>query len=129
MGAKSLSRAKEVGGGLPEGSLYKRVEGLWEGRLGYSQRKETGTMETEVFAGRLVEVALRGEWGVLGRLVGVGRPDWWWCGGQAGTVWWGSWLGEWVFDWGVWRRFGLAELKEVVENERRAVEERKEKNE
>lgn len=57
---------------MPEGSLYKRVEGLWKWWLGYSQWEETGTMETDVFARGLVEVVAVGEWGVLGRVLGWG---------------------------------------------------------
>lgn len=48
-------------GGLPEGSLYQQVRHLYEARLGYSQKREAGPMETDVFAKRLVDDALKAE--------------------------------------------------------------------
>lgn len=100
--------------GLPEGSLYQRVRYLYEARLGYSQMREAGPMETDVFARKLVDDALKGEVSSFWR-TWFGRPDWFYCGGQSRLVYWGSWLGEWALDFGVWRRFRLFELEAMVE--------------
>ena len=108
-----LAAKKGAAGGLPEGSLYARVAHLFEAKLGYSQREEAGPMETGEFARRLVDGVDSGEGGWLGGLVG-GRPDWFWCGGQARLVYWGSWLGEWAMNFVVWRRFRLWELEAIV---------------
>lgn len=107
---------------LPADSLYAPAKHLWERRLGFSQKRESRPMETQVFAKRLVEVAVREEVGVVWRACGWGRPDVWFEGGQAGRVYWGSWMPGWVLDWGVWRRLRLWELQAVVKGER---EERK----
>ncbi|KAL8919699.1 MAG: hypothetical protein Q9208_006652 [Pyrenodesmia sp. 3 TL-2023] len=52
---------------LPEGSLYASVKHFYERRSGFSQKMESRPMETEVFARRLVEKAVRAEGGVVCR--------------------------------------------------------------
>ena len=46
---------------LPEQSLYQRARYLWEDRLGFSQKPESGPLETKDFARKLVNAALRFE--------------------------------------------------------------------
>ncbi|KAL8764117.1 MAG: hypothetical protein Q9184_000259 [Pyrenodesmia sp. 2 TL-2023] len=98
---------------LPEESLYSPVRKVWERRLAFSQTREAGPMEVGRFARRLVQVVGRGEVGAFWRACGWGRPDVWFEGGQAGWVYWASWMPEWVVEWGVWRKFRLWELEAV----------------
>ncbi|KAK7975833.1 acylglycerone-phosphate reductase-like protein [Apiospora arundinis] len=102
-----------VKGHLPDDSLYARVRHLYEARRGFSQRQTTGPMLTDEFASRLVESALAMEMPIFWR-TWFGRPDWFWCGGMAQLLYWGSWVGEWVLDLGAWRKFGLGELEQMV---------------
>ena len=66
-------------------------------------------METDVFAEKLVDAALREEVSVWWRRW-FGRPDWWFEGGMARLVYWGSWLGEWALDLGARWKFGMREF-------------------
>ncbi|KAK8098090.1 NAD(P)-binding protein, partial [Apiospora kogelbergensis] len=102
-----------VKGHLPDDSLYARVRHLYEARRGFSQRQTTGPMSTDVFASRLVDSALAMEMPSFWR-PWFGRPDWFWCGGMAQLLYWGSLFGEWVLDIGAWRKFGLVELEHLV---------------
>lgn len=111
-GVKSnIARTERV---LPEGSLYKGIEGNYQRRLKHSQ--EIG-METDVFAREVVERVLgmgQGVWGWLGR----GR--WWgkgeiWAGAMWRVAWWINVLDRWV-PGGVYgpvmgRMFGLGALR------------------
>ena len=89
---------------LKEGSLYQKASWLFERRVGWSQKKESGgggPMETGVFAKELVDEALKGS--VLGGngffahflrgLLGLGRKDWSYLGGMARLVYLGTWIG------------------------------------
>lgn len=102
--------------GLPEGSLYARVSHLFEQRKGFSQQVQSRPMETSAFARRLVDEASKGEVAPFWRSW-LGRPDWFWCGGQSSVVYWASWLGDWPFDFGTWRRSGLSELGAMVKED------------
>jgi 1-acylglycerone phosphate reductase len=53
-----------------------------------------------------------------------GRPDWLYYGGMSRLVYLGSFLGEWVYDYGVWMRFRLYELEAIVKEDRIAEEKR-----
>lgn len=107
--------------GLPDGSLYARVSHLFEQRKGISQQAQSRPMETSEFARRLVDEASKGEVAPFWRSW-FGRPDWFWCGGQSSVVYWSSWLGEWPFDFGTWRKAGLSELEAMVKEDERGSE-------
>ncbi|KAM0425438.1 hypothetical protein ACHAPT_009227 [Fusarium lateritium] len=79
---------------LPDNSLYKPVEDVFQRRLTFSQN--TATVPTEVYARKVVGQALRGE-GWLGGLIG-GTPDWYWAGGMATKVWLLSCLPRWMSE-------------------------------
>lgn len=111
-GVKSnIARTERV---LPEGSLYRGIEGSYQRRLKHSQ--EVG-METEVFAKEVVERVLGVGKGLWGRL---GRGRWWgkeeiWAGAKWRFVWWAEVLDTWV-PGGVYGpvmgwMFGLGALK------------------
>lgn len=108
-------------GSLPENSLYQRVKHLYEARLGYSQRPEANPMPTERFTKKLVDDVLRSEVPSFWR-TWFGRSDWFYYGGMSRLVYWGSIVGEWAFDWSMWRRFKLYELEAIVKEERQAEE-------
>ena len=124
-------------GSLKEGSLYQKASWLYERRFGWSQKKESGgggPVETDVFARKLVDEALKGS--VVGGngffahmcrgLLRLGRQDWWYLGGMARLVYLGTWIGEWVSDYGAWRRFRLSELEDIViKEEEQTSKERK----
>lgn len=107
-----------VKGCLPEGSLYAPVRHLYEARRAFSQKKTSGPVDTDEFARGLVESLLAAEVPGWGR-AWFGRPDWFWAGGMARLLYYGSWVGEWVLDLGAWRMFGLRQLKDMVNVERR----------
>lgn len=97
---------------LPADSLYLPIADVYKQRQTFSQTN--GTMDTPEFARRLVAAALRPEAPLLLR-GWFGRPDWFWCGGMANIVWFGSTLGEWVADLVCWRLFRLWKLKEILD--------------
>ncbi|KAI1416430.1 NAD(P)-binding protein [Hypoxylon sp. FL1857] len=100
---------------LPENSLYKRVEDVFERRLVFSQTN--GTVSTESYCEALVTKALRPETFVPLR-DWVGRPDWFWCGGMATLLWWVlTLIGEWVVELFCWRLFEMDRLKRIVQQE------------
>ncbi|OAA51569.1 oxidoreductase [Metarhizium rileyi] len=68
---------------LPENSLYKPVEDVFVQRLRFSQTR--GTMDTHVYAKKIVREALKGE-GWLGGWLGR-TPDWYWAGGFSYGAW------------------------------------------
>ena len=107
--------------GLPEGSLYARVSYLFEQRRGFSQQVQSRPMETMAFARKLVNEASKGEVAPFWRWC-FGRPDWFWCGGQSRVVYWSSWLGEWPFEFGLWRQSGLSNLEAMVKEDERVLE-------
>lgn len=111
--------AARRGAPLPPASLYARVRHLYDARLGFSQKPTAGPLPTADFARRLVDRLERPELPAFWR-DWFGRPDWFWCGGMARLLYWGSALGEWVMDLGAWRMFGLRELQLIVERERHA---------
>ncbi|KAI1417912.1 NAD(P)-binding protein [Hypoxylon sp. FL1857] len=92
---------------LPENSLYKRAQDIFEWRLVFSQNNST--MPTEEFARKLVSDSLRPERPAFLRRW-FGRPDWFWYGGLAGLVWLGTTLGEWLVDALCWRTFRMDEV-------------------
>lgn len=94
---------------LPENSLYKPVEDVFVQRLRFSQTR--GTMDTHVYARKIVRQALKGE-GWLGGWFGR-TPDWYWAGGFSYGAWilgtfLPAWLAEaavaWFFKVGVWSK-------------------------
>ncbi|KAF5134758.1 NADPH-dependent 1-acyldihydroxyacetone phosphate reductase [Metarhizium anisopliae] len=94
---------------LPENSLYRPVEDVFVQRLRFSQTR--GTMDTHVYAKKIVKEALKGE-GRFGGLFGR-TPDWYWAGGFSYGAWildtfFPSWLAEaavaWFFNIGVWSK-------------------------
>lgn len=103
---------------LPENSIYARVRDLFEWRCRFSQENET--MDTDVYAARLVERSLAPEVPVFLRRW-FGRPDWFWYGGLAGRSWFAHTLGEWVADLSCYKIFKLDQIVRVL----RAEEERK----
>lgn len=104
---------------LVPGSLYEPVADLYAKRQVFSQNNKT--MDTSVFARRVVGNALRPEVPLLLRLW-FGRRDWFWCGGMSTVVWLGTILGEWITDMGAWRTFGLQKLKDILVAKRKARE-------
>ncbi|KAI0543580.1 NAD(P)-binding protein [Xylaria curta] len=100
---------------LPDGSLYRPVEEIFEKRLQFSQSH--AEMQPGEYAEALVERALRPEvWWFLRPW--LGRPDWFWVGGLAWAVWLGSlFFGEWVIDYACWQIFGLRKLEKKVQLE------------
>ncbi|KAK0714475.1 acylglycerone-phosphate reductase-like protein [Lasiosphaeris hirsuta] len=99
---------------LPATSIYQRVRDLFERRLTFSQNN--GTVKTEDFARQLVDSALRREAPLFLRSW-FGRPDWFWAGGWARQVWLGSFLGEGVLDFALYRLMKLPKLETVLKKE------------
>lgn len=100
---------------LPEDSLYRRVSDVFQRRLTFSQNSGA-TMDTDVYARKLVAKALAPEWPLLLRSW-FGRPDWFWYGGWASFVWFGHSLGEWVTDFVMYRMMGMKKLEHVLREE------------
>jgi 1-acylglycerone phosphate reductase len=117
----NMGNADVVKGCLPEGSLYEPVRHLYEARRAFSQKAASGPVPTDEFARGLVESVLRAEVPGFWR-AWFGRPDWFWAGGMARLLYYGSWVGEWVLDLGAWRKFGLRQLEEMVNVKRRESE-------
>ncbi|KAL2164992.1 hypothetical protein VTH06DRAFT_288 [Thermothelomyces fergusii] len=99
---------------LPEGSLYQRVRDLFVRRLTFSQ--DSATMDTALYARKLVAKALAPEWPLLLRSW-FGRPDWFWAGGWASVVWLCHSLGEWTTDLVLYRMMGMNILEKMVREE------------
>ncbi|KAH9905498.1 hypothetical protein F4778DRAFT_770043 [Xylariomycetidae sp. FL2044] len=102
-----------VKGYLPDLSLYSPVRHLYERRRGFSQKQSSGPLDTDMFARELVRSVLRAEAPSFLRMW-LGRPDWFWLGGMARLIYWGSCFGEWVLDLGAWRTFGLHEMEQIT---------------
>jgi 1-acylglycerone phosphate reductase len=103
---------------LPENSLYQCGKHLYEARLGFSQKKTSNPMSTEVFARKLVDNALRPEVNLFWRNW-VGRSDWFYYGGMSTLLHKLSLFGEWILDFVMYRRFGMHDLEAIVEDRRR----------
>lgn len=101
---------------LPPQSIYRRVGALFERRLTFSQNN--ATVDTADYARRLVAKALAPERPLLLR-AWFGRPDWFWAGGMARLAWFGTWLGEWVMDFVLYRMIGMPTLEKVLKEEKR----------
>ncbi|CAJ2511885.1 Uu.00g075100.m01.CDS01 [Anthostomella pinea] len=99
---------------IPEDSLYRKAEEIFQWRLMFSQ--SNSTMDTTKFAQRLVTDSLRSEWPVW-LCSWFGRPDWLWAGGLSSKVWWGSSFGEWVVDATCWRTFRMSQLTQLVQED------------
>jgi 1-acylglycerone phosphate reductase len=99
---------------LPENSLYKRINDVFQWRLTFSQTN--ATFPTDVFAKKLVSKALASEVPIWMR-IWFGRPDWFWYGGMARFAWIGSWLGEWVGDITTYSLFKLDRLERMLKAE------------
>ncbi|KAI1095306.1 NAD(P)-binding protein [Rostrohypoxylon terebratum] len=99
---------------LPENSLYQAVKDIFEWRLVFSQNNST--IPTEQFARRLVADSLRPEQPAFLRRW-FGRPDWFWYGGLADLVWFGTCVGEWVVDAVCWRTFRMPEVVKLLEQQ------------
>ncbi|KAI0911334.1 NAD(P)-binding protein [Ustulina deusta] len=96
---------------LPENSVYQRVKHIFEWRLVFSQNNDT--MDTATFAKGLVAHSLRPERpGWLRSL--FGRPDWFWYGGLARSVWFGHSLGEWLVDALTWNKLRMPEIMKLI---------------
>lgn len=68
---------------LPEDSIYQPVKDIYVARHQFSQ--ETIPMDTDVYAGKVVAQAVKGE-GWMGGWFGR-SPDWYWTGGIARRTW------------------------------------------
>ncbi|KAI9150179.1 oxidoreductase [Paramyrothecium foliicola] len=68
---------------LPANSIYQPALDMFERRKNFSQT--TMTMDTELFAEKIVTQALKGE-GWLGGWIGR-TPDWYWLGGMSTIAW------------------------------------------
>lgn len=89
---------------LPQNSLYKCVEDIFQWRLGFSQRRST--MPREEFARRLADAAMKGE-GYLGGLIG-GTPWEFWAGGTTMLIWLGTtFFPKKVSELVTWLQFGM----------------------
>lgn len=99
---------------LPEGSVYQPVRDVFERRLTFSQR--TATVPTEVYAGRIVGEALKGE-GWFGGWVGR-TPDWYWAGGMASLVWFATCLPRWMSEGAVGIFFKVGEMSRRIQEAR-----------
>ncbi|KAI1084848.1 NAD(P)-binding protein [Whalleya microplaca] len=111
--SNTASQAHRV---LPDTSLYKAAQKIFEWRLVFSQNDST--MSTDAFARKLVTDSLRPERPAILRRW-FGRPDWFWAGGLAGLVWLGSCVGEWIVDATSWRKFRMDEIIRLVEEDQR----------
>ncbi|KAI8630767.1 NAD(P)-binding protein [Xylariaceae sp. FL1651] len=96
---------------LPENSLYRNVQSIFEWRLVFSQNNNT--MDTPTFTRKLVANSLRPERPGWLRSM-FGRPDWFWSGGLAGLVWFGHCTGEWLVDAVCWRKFRMPEMVKLL---------------
>ncbi|KAF1977788.1 NAD(P)-binding protein [Bimuria novae-zelandiae CBS 107.79] len=103
---------------LPQSSLYQCAKHLYEARLGFSQKKTSNPMSTEVFAYKLVDNALRPEVNLFWRNW-FGRSDWFYYGGMSTLLHKLSLFGEWMLDFVMYRRFGMHELETIVQDRRR----------
>ena len=75
---------------LPTNSLYQPVNDLFVQRLRFSQTR--GTMDTGMYARRIVAQALKGEgW--------FGTPDWFWAGGFSNLAWVSTFMPTWLAEW------------------------------
>lgn len=100
---------------LPLESLYLPVNDIFEKRLKFSNNNSP--VDAELFARELVSSSLKTEtpWFLRNW---VGRPDWFWYGGLARPLWWGSTLfGEWLIDYVCWKMFDLEKLETVRNTE------------
>jgi 1-acylglycerone phosphate reductase len=94
---------------LPEGSLYKEVEGEFEMRVKHSQK---GAMDTLEYARGVVIQALKKSPGT-----------WYWRGNMASAIKW-AWnlgLGSWIFGWYMRKIGGLGRLRDLVGRRRDQV--------
>ncbi|KAI1821225.1 NAD(P)-binding protein [Xylaria intraflava] len=99
---------------LPENSLYQKVKHIFEWRLVFSQQHKT--MDTTTFSKKLVSASLRPESpGWLRSL--LGRPDWFWEGGLARSMWYVHSIGEWLVDMLCWNGFRLPEIMSILGEE------------
>ncbi|EOO01126.1 putative nadph-dependent 1-acyldihydroxyacetone phosphate reductase protein [Phaeoacremonium minimum UCRPA7] len=103
---------------LPEGSLYKIIEDIYQWRLTFS--KKTASMPPSEYARKLVEDALKPEWPVLFRSW-LGRPDWHYYGGMAGLVWAASVVGEWTTDMVLYRMMKMPVLENLLKQEEKGI--------
>ncbi|VUC35214.1 unnamed protein product [Clonostachys rosea] len=92
---------------LPKNSIYKVVEDAYLRKLRYSEN--TSKLSAQEFSFQLVERILEGSgwfWPLWGP-----RNDWVWLGGSASLARWATWIGEWVLDTVLYRKFGLDVLE------------------
>ncbi|KAL2206856.1 NAD(P)-binding protein [Sarocladium strictum] len=100
---------------LPENSLYKPVEDVFQWRLSYSQKKKT--MKREEFAKRLADAAERGN-GWFGGLFG-GTPLEFWAGGMTGIIWFATtFMPRWVVEWYTAVHFGVPKMSKRLQEAR-----------
>jgi 1-acylglycerone phosphate reductase len=100
---------------LPENSLYKAVEDVFQWRLGYSQK--ANTMKREEFARRLADQAERGE-GWLDGLIG-GTPMRFWCGGMTKLIWFATtFLPRRLVEWYTARHWGIPKMTRRIQEAR-----------
>jgi 1-acylglycerone phosphate reductase len=98
---------------LPDGSFYKPVEDIYAQRLAFSQKKRK--MPAVVFVKGLVDRALAPETPAWLRSW-VGRPDYFWGGGNSTKVWWGLALGEWIIEAVMYRMFGMPKIERILQS-------------
>lgn len=96
---------------LPADSFYQPVNDVFEKRLTFSQN--TATVPTEVYAEKIVTQALKGE-GWLGGWVGR-TPDWYWAGGMANLVWFGTCCPNWMSEWAVGVFFKIGQMSQRLQ--------------
>ncbi|KAI8962051.1 NAD(P)-binding protein [Daldinia sp. FL1419] len=99
---------------LPKTSLYDRAREIFEWRVVFSQN--AATYPTEKFAKKLVDDSLRPEVPTILRRW-FGRPDWFWSGGMANLVWFGTCIGEWLVDAFCWRTFRMDEITKLLQDQ------------
>ncbi|RYP20946.1 hypothetical protein DL765_002483 [Monosporascus sp. GIB2] len=85
----NMGNTTVIKGSLPNDSLYAPVRHLYEARRGFSQQKKSSPMPTDAFARKLVDDVLRPEVPPFWR-TWFGRPDWFWYGGMARLLYWGT---------------------------------------
>ncbi|KAI1780318.1 NAD(P)-binding protein [Hypoxylon cercidicola] len=110
-GTVKSNTASQFSRALPENSLYKRVQHIFDWRQVFSQNNST--FPTEVFAKGLVSKSLRPERSLFLRSW-FGRPDWFWYGGFATSIWFIQCVGEWMVDTICWQTFRLDEMIKLL---------------
>ncbi|KAI1809335.1 hypothetical protein GGS20DRAFT_313812 [Poronia punctata] len=113
-GTVKSNTATQSNRGLPPGSYYEKIRHIFDWRVVFSQNDST--MDTAVFARKLVADSLRPEYPAFLRGLSFGRPDWFWYGGLARLAWFGHSAGEWIVDAVSWRKFRMPEIMRILKD-------------